>query len=42
MNPHKCPLCNGNGTIPNRYDSTSANEKQCHGCNGTGILWSEK
>lgn len=30
-----CPVCNGRGTIPTKYGS-STQEELCHGCAGYG------
>lgn len=35
--PHKCPVCNGTGTVPNQ-ESTAAT-KQCPACHGACVLW---
>jgi len=48
MTPHKCPVCMGNGQVPNGfYLQTTGNWSQsgitpekCRTCNGTGIVWS--
>lgn len=40
----KCPVCNGNGLVPNGYytqtsgiwGSTSTSPETCRGCNGRG------
>ena len=44
--PYKCPICNGNGMVPDgfynqtsgQWSSTGTVEK-CRSCNGTGIVW---
>ncbi len=35
--PYKCILCDGTGQNPPHSCGTYAT---CHGCNGTGIIWS--
>jgi len=45
--PFVCPVCNGNGLVPNGfYNQTSGNwgttditPEQCRTCNGIGIVW---
>lgn len=45
--PHKCPVCGGNGIVPNGFYSTvtgyitssSVTPEMCRTCNGTGIVW---
>jgi hypothetical protein len=42
--PHRCPVCQGRGTVDqsfySRGQSTSAiGTETCKSCNGTGILW---
>lgn len=45
--PHTCPVCSGNGLVPNGfYRQTSGNyltcsttPESCRSCNGTGVLW---
>lgn len=39
--PHKCLICNGEGMIFPDYLGTSTAKETYHGCNGTGIVWSE-
>ncbi len=50
MQPHKCPVCDGRGTVPNGFytqpmshqyhpTSTVSMTETCKSCNGTGILW---
>lgn len=47
--PFKCPICNGNGLVPNGFysqvtgcwNSTSTAPETCKSCNGTGIVWSK-
>ena len=34
----RCPLCDGNGTLPNDGRTTSAVEPTCHGCYGRGWI----
>jgi hypothetical protein len=46
--PHRCPVCGGNGIVPNSFYNTvsgmgytiSTAPEQCRSCNGTGIVWS--
>lgn len=35
--PHKCPVCEGEGTRHRRGYCNTA--EKCHACNGTGIVW---
>ncbi len=45
--PHRCPVCNGRGIVPNGWYSTteqswtttSTTPDQCRSCSGTGVLW---
>jgi len=45
--PYTCPVCNGNGLVPNgfytqtsgQWGSTDATPEKCRSCNGTGIVW---
>jgi len=45
--PHRCPVCNGNGLVPNgfymqtsgHWSTTSITPETCRSCNGTGIVW---
>ncbi len=45
--PFKCPVCNGNGLVPNGFYSntsgmwsgSSAVTEECRSCNGKGIVW---
>ena len=45
--PHRCPVCNGNGLVPNgfymqtsgHWSTSSITPEQCRSCNGTGIVW---
>lgn len=47
LTPHKCPVCNGNGLVPNgfylqtsgNWSSSSITPEACRSCNGTGIIW---
>lgn len=49
MTPYVCPVCNGNGLVPNGFYlqtsgcwSTSSTEpEQCRSCGGTGVVWCE-
>ena len=48
MKPHICPVCKGNGLVPNGFyaqtggvwSSTSTEPEKCRTCDGTGIVWS--
>ena len=45
--PHRCPVCNGNGLVPNgfyiqtsgHWSISSITPEACRCCNGTGIVW---
>ena len=45
--PFICPVCNGNGLVPNgfynqvggEWSTTSVTPEQCRSCQGTGIVW---
>lgn len=47
--PHRCPVCNGNGTVDNGFysrpgtcptwASSSTAPEMCRSCGGTGIVW---
>jgi len=44
--PHRCPVCGGNGLVPSGfYDQVSGEWwseggfETCKSCNGTGIVW---
>jgi hypothetical protein len=45
--PYKCPVCGGNGLVPNgfysqtggKWWSTSTTPETCKSCSGTGIVW---
>jgi len=45
--PHRCPVCGGNGQVPNgfyrqtsgNWSSTSTIPEICRSCNGTGLVW---
>ena len=46
--PHCCPVCNGNGLVPNgfynqtsgQWSTSSITPETCRSCDGTGIVWS--
>lgn len=43
--PFKCPVCNGSGKyrVYHQNNTTSScpyTDQNCHGCYGTGIVWS--
>ena len=46
--PHKCPICDGTGTVPNGFYnkfsscSTTITPEQCRSCSGSGILWAQE
>ena len=50
MEAQRCPVCNGNGLVPNGFynqvsgawPTTNASPEQCRGCNGSGIVWEPK
>lgn len=45
--PHRCPVCNGNGLVPNgfymqtsgHWSTSSITPETCRSCSGTGIVW---
>ena len=45
--PYKCPVCNGNGLVPNgfymqttgEWASTSVSPEPCRSCGGNGIVY---
>ena len=40
--PHRCPICNGTGTVPADFygePGTSLERVCCRGCYGSGIVW---
>ena len=45
--PHICPVCGGNGLVPNgfysqtsgNWSSINATPEKCKSCTGTGIVW---
>ena len=45
--PHRCPVCNGNGLVPNgfymqtsgHWSTSSITPEPCRSCGGTGIVW---
>lgn len=47
--PHTCPICGGNGIVPNGFYSSlnetytviSTAPEKCKSCNGTGIVWNQ-
>ena len=47
--PYCCPVCNGNGQVPNGFynqvsgvwATSSITPETCRSCNGTGVLWSK-
>ena len=47
MKPHICPVCRGNGLVPNGFYSqtqgtwltTDATPEMCRTCRATGIVW---
>ena len=44
MRPHRCPVCEGRGTVDSGFyyggvaDHTAPDT--CRSCNGSGVLWS--
>lgn len=45
MQPYKCPVCEGRGSLPSNFytrdaGATSTADIQCRSCKGTGVLWS--
>jgi DnaJ-class molecular chaperone len=49
LTPHRCPICNGNGLVPNGFymqtsgywSTSSTTTEMCRSCNGTGIVWGQ-
>lgn len=41
MTPHKCPVCNGTGTVYGVGDTT-ASTYQCPACKGTCLVWEKE
>ena len=47
LTPHRCPVCGGNGLVPNgfymqtggHWSTTSTIPETCRSCDGTGIIW---
>lgn len=45
--PYKCPVCNGNGIVPNgfyhqttgEWSTSSIEPETCQSCKGSGIVW---
>lgn len=46
--PHRCPVCNGSGLVPNgfynhtgvyNYETTNTSPETCRTCMGLGIVW---
>ncbi len=45
--PYRCPVCNGNGMVPNgfyssttgQWGSTATSAEECRSCRGTGVVW---
>ena len=45
--PFTCPVCNGNGLVPNgfyiqtsgHWGTTDITPEKCQSCNGTGVVW---
>ena len=39
--PHRCPVCEGRGSVPNGFyvQSEGTNDQPCQACGGTGVLW---
>lgn len=45
--PHRCPVCNGNGLVPNgfymqtsgHWSTSSITPETCRSCGGTGVVW---
>jgi len=50
MVPATCPVCRGNGLVPNGFyrqtsgdwSSTSVTPEICRSCGGTGVVWSSE
>ena len=45
MEPFKCPICEGRGSLPNNFymqgGSGGTNNVQCRSCKGEGVLWAD-
>jgi uncharacterized cupin superfamily protein len=47
LHPHRCPICNGTGNVPNgfynqtsgEWTTTDATPETCQTCSGRGIVW---
>ena len=45
--PFKCPVCGGNGLVPNGFydmfpqSTTYITPETCRTCNGSGIIWGD-
>lgn len=45
--PHRCPVCNGKGIVPNGFYSSTGESwvtaslvpETCRACNGKGYIW---
>ena len=48
--PHRCPVCNGKGIVPNGFynstgetwATTDASPEICRACNGSGVIWGQQ
>lgn len=47
LTPYRCPICGGNGLVPDgfyatvtgHWSTTDCTSEKCRSCNGTGIVW---
>lgn len=47
LKPHRCPICHGNGFVPNGFYNTTNNTyttkstlpEPCRSCDGAGVIW---
>lgn len=39
VKPHKCPVCDGKGTVSAGFYENTLGEQECRSCQGKGVLW---